>query len=111
MYSLAENPQPTVTVAPRLIPIPHAAAFYTLAFSITMGSTATSADYLRGLRLNPASITSPKSTNTTSLQPQVAIVRPTSWLESTIDALLASVPDEEWAKVPDRYVANIDKRM
>jgi hypothetical protein len=43
---------------------------------------------------------------------RVAVVAPqSSWLETTIDRLLAQMPDAEWEKVPDRHVADIDKRM
>jgi hypothetical protein len=110
--NLSERASPTITASDRLIPIPHAAALCTLAFSITLGSTAASSDYMKRMNLKSASIASSTSTNTTSLQQHVSIVPPkTSWLEGTIEALLAEIPDEEWAKVPDIYVADMDNRM
>jgi hypothetical protein len=110
--NLPDRPSPTFTNAPKPLAAPRAVALYTLAFSMTAGSTTTCSDFAKRLNLQPASITSSKNTNTTSLEQQVAVVasKP-SWLETTIDELLAQVPEEEWAKVPARYVADIDKRM
>lgn len=102
---------PTVTMPPQPITILQAAAAYPLAFSITLAATAAMSDLSR-LNLLPASVASPKNTNTISLEQQIpVVVSQSSWLETIIDRLLAQIPDSEWDKVPAIYVADIDQRM
>src|SRR5947209_6942771 len=112
MHSLAEQPTPTVTTPARALALPRSVALYTLALSITAGSTAAYSDYSKDLNLKHAAIYGPNTTNATSLEPLVPVVtaKP-SWLESTIDALLGDFPEEEWANVPDIFVADVDRRM
>jgi hypothetical protein len=112
MHSLAPSALPTTTFSPSTPTIPQVArAASDLAFSITAGSTAATFDISGRFNLMPASISSPKNTNTISLQQQVAVVPKPSWLERTIDRLLAQVPDDEWDKLPPLYVADLDQRM
>lgn len=112
MHSLSHSASPTVTIpssAPTIPPLALAAS--ALALSIAVGSTAVTSDFSGRLNLVPASTSSPKNTNTISLQQQVVVVPEPSWLETTIDKLLAQVPDDEWDKLPPLYVADIDQRM
>jgi hypothetical protein len=92
--------------------LPYGAAVYSLAFSITAASTGTCADYTARLTLPPASIASAGSTNTTSLEQKAAMVALTpSWLEITIDALLAATPEEAWLKPLEKKPSELDKRL
>ena len=112
MHSLPGEAPPTLTVPSRSYPFQYSAAVYTLAFSITAGSTGTCADYTKRVSLAPASIASPKNTNTTALEQKVATVAATpSWLETTIDALLAATPEEAWSKPPKKKLADLDKHL
>jgi hypothetical protein len=87
-------------------------ADYTLAFSISTHSTGAGADYTKRLSLPPASIASPKNTNTTALEQTIATAAPTpSWLETTVDALLAATPEEAWSKPPKKRLSDLDKHL
>lgn len=113
MHKLPDTPSPTVTIPSRTFSVPRTVALYTtFAFSITAASTALSVDYKRQLSLKPASISDASATNTTLLEQQIEIVSPkTSWLEGTISALMADFTDEELARIPDKFVSQIDKNM
>ena len=100
MHSLPDNLiPPAVTFAPALRRVQYHTAVHALAFSITVGSTATCADYMKRVNLAPANVASPSSTNTTSLEQSVLTVTAPgqSWLEKTINSILADIPDEVWA--------------
>lgn len=113
MHKLPEIPSPTVTIPSRAFSVPRTAALYTtLALSISSASTALSADYERLLNLKPATISDASATNTTLLEQQIEVVPPKkSWLEDTISALMADFTDEELAKIPDKFVSQIDKNI
>jgi hypothetical protein len=114
MHSLRREPEPTYTSRPaHILPALTPASIYvTLAISLTAGSTESASDFMDGVTLQPAAVTSPRNTNTTSLQQQVAAVAPkASWLSSKIDELLAQVPEHAWADVPDISVDDLDARM
>jgi hypothetical protein len=81
-------------------------------FSISAASTATCGDYSTRLTLPPASVTSAGSTNTTAIEQKAAIVAPTpSWLETTIDALLAATPEEAWSRPLEKELSDLDKHL
>ena len=112
MHKLSLSASPTITFSPRPPAIPQLAlAASALALSITLASTATASDFSARLTLMSPSINSSKNTNAVSLLQQVAVIPEPSWLETTIDRLLAQVPDDEWDKLPPLYVSDIDKRM
>ena len=114
MHSIPPRPEPTYTSPSqqRQAPRGPGAVYFGLALSLTAVSTATSSDLLERVTLQPVSVRTPRDTNTTSLQQRVAVMpsKP-SWLETTIDELLAQIPVDAWDKVPERHVADIDKRM
>jgi hypothetical protein len=112
MHSLPDEAPPSLTVPSRPYRLPYSAAIYSLAFSISAASTATCGDYVTRLTLPPASITTAGSTNSTALKQEAAVVAPTpSWLETTIDALLAATPDEAWSRPPKKKLADLDKHL
>jgi hypothetical protein len=114
MHSLPDNlVPPAVTVSPALRRFHYHTAVHALAFSITVGSTATCADYMKRVNLAPASVASPNGTNITSLeQPMLAVTaQDESWLEKTIDSILADIPDEVWAQPRTKKLADLNKHL
>lgn len=112
MHRIPDEAPPSLTVPSRPYRLQYSAAVYTLAFSITAAATGTHADYTAHLTLPPASTASAGSTNTTSLEQKVAIVAPApSWLETTIDALLAATPEDAWLKPLEKKLSDLDKHL
>jgi hypothetical protein len=114
MHSLPAVPKPTYTLPGAYWPATRvrASAYVTLVMSVTATSTVVTSDLISRINLQPASVGSPHETNTTSLEQGVAAVAPEpSWLETTIDEILAGIPDEAWTKARRKKIANLDKHL
>lgn len=104
MHSLSEDAPPTVTVPSRIPAFQYHAAVCSLALSITAGSTVTHADYTKRVSLAPAVFRPCDDTTATWEWGRTK----TDWLNTTVDAMLAQVPEEAWADVPDTSLIEDD---
>ena len=109
--NLERKAPPTVTRPWPQPSLGYNAALYTLAFTITVGSTVAHEDYHKRLSIGPASLTAaPDRTNTVSFEEKVAGAGE-SWLAKMIDELHANIPDNAWDDVPDTSKYDIDNML
>jgi hypothetical protein len=84
---------------------------YTLALTLTIGSTVAHEDYSKRMSIGPASLmASPDRTNTVSFQ-QGIVSAGESWLAKTIAEIHANIPDNAWDDVPDTSKFEIDSML
>ena len=99
---------PTVTRPWPLPSLGYGAAVYTLAFTITVGSTVPHEDYRKRMSIGPASLVAAADrTNAISFEGKAESAGE-SWLAKTIAEMHANIPDKAWDDVPDTSKIDID---
>jgi hypothetical protein len=109
--NLERNSPPTVTRPWPLPSLSYSAAVYTLAFTITVGSTVPHEDYRKRMSIGPASLmAAPDRTNSVSFEEKAASASK-SWLAQTITEIHANIPANAWDDVPDTSKFDIDNML